>query len=102
MTTQGAQGFQVLYDKVLVRRHKKERTDGGLYIPETAHAPAIGTVIAVGHGIPERDGGLRPLTVAVGQTVAWSQFAGQELDLGGEEFIVISEEEILGILPEGA
>ena len=90
-----------LHDKVLTRRDEAaDRTDTGLYLPEQAKdTPKTGVVEAVGNGQLNRDTGERiPLTLKKGNRVIFSSYAGTEVKLGDDEFLMMSEEEILAIV----
>jgi len=89
-----------LRDRVVVKRAKEqEKTKGGIVIPETAKEnPAEGEVIAVGTGKLMEDGSIKPLDVKVGDRVIFAKYAGTEVTLEGEEYLVLREEEILGII----
>lgn len=91
------QNIKPLYDKVLVQRVEDEtRTPGGLYIPDAAKEKAqTGKVIAAGVGRLTQDGKLLPLQVKVGDTVYFGKYAGTQ---AGDDFIIIKEDEILGIV----
>ncbi len=92
--------FRPLYDRVLVRRIEgEERTEGGLYIPDTAKKkPIQGEVLAVGQGKLMDSGELRPLQVKVGDRVLFGQYSGQEIKIDGEEYLILREDEVLGIV----
>ena len=94
-----------LYDRILVRRiQEDEKTRGGIIIPDTAREkPVIGEVVAVGKGKKNENGEYIPLEVKVGDIVTFGKYAGTEtprrqFEEGGEEFVVMREEEVLGIL----
>jgi len=90
-----------LYDKLLARRIAAEDRAGLIYIPETAkEKPNFGTVVAIGNGIPQTDGTLRPLTVQSGDKIAWQQWAGFDIEIGGESYCVLSEQDVIGIVKE--
>ncbi len=96
-----AVAFKPLHDKVLVKRDKAEdRTESGLYLPEKSkEAPKLGTVIAVGTGTVNHDtGALVPLTIKKGDRVLFTSYSGTEIKLNGDEYLVMSEEEILAIV----
>lgn len=86
-----------LYDKILVQRVEEEtKTAGGIYIPEVAKEKAqTGKVYAVGSGRMTQDGKLLPLQVKVGDTVFFGKYAGTQ---AGDDFLIIKEDEILGII----
>ena len=92
--------FRPLYDRILVRRiSEEERTKGGLYIPDTAkQKPIQGEVLAVGQGKLMDSGELRPLQVKVGDRVLFGQYAGTEIKMDGEEYLILREDEVLGII----
>lgn len=89
-----------LYDRVLVKRVEEEtRSKGGLFLPESAkEKPSEGIVLAVGQGRLSNNGEVRPLAVKEGDRVAFGRFAGTEIQIDGEERIVLREDEILGIV----
>ncbi len=89
-----------LQDRVLVsRREGAKQTEGGLYIPENAkEKPAEGVVIAVGPGTYLKDGSIRPLDVKPNDRVLFNKFGGNEINIEGEERIILRQEEILAIL----
>jgi len=89
-----------LHDRVLVERLKEEeKTKGGIYIPETAkERPAEGKIVAVGKGKILEDGSMKPLDVKVGNRVIFAKYAGAEVTVEGEEYTIMREEEILGIV----
>ena len=89
-----------LYDRIVVRRveTEAEKTHGGLYIPDSAkEKPQEGIIIAVGTGRYEK-GQTVPLAVKEGDRVLFGKYAGSEIKIDGEEFLIVKEEEILGIL----
>lgn len=88
-----------LHDRLLVRRMKEdEKTAGGIIIPDTAkEKPQRGEVVAAGNGRVSDDGKTRPLEVKTGDKVLFSKYAGTDLKLGTEEFLMITESDVLGI-----
>lgn len=82
-------------DRILVKPHKaEETTKGGIIIPDTAkEKPNKGEIVAVG---PGKDG--NKISLKVGQTVIYGKFAGQELDLDGNTFIIMREDDVLLVL----
>jgi len=92
--------FRPLHDRVLVRRiEADEKTAGGIIIPDTAkEKPQEGKVVAVGKGKVEKDGKVTPLDVKEGDTILFGKYSGQEIKLDGEEYLIMREEEILGVL----
>jgi chaperonin GroES len=90
-----------LRDKVVVKRLEEveEKTPGGIIIPDTAkEKPQIGEVIAVGKGKILQDGKIIPPEVKVGDKVLFAKYAGTEVKIEGEEYLIMSEDEILGII----
>ncbi len=89
-----------LHDRILVRRMKEdEKTAGGIIIPDTAkEKPQRGEVVAAGNGRVTDDGKTRPMEVKIGDKVLFSKYAGTDLKLGTEEFLMITESDVLGIL----
>ena len=93
--------IQPLHDRVIIRRIEEstDKTAGGLYIPDTAkEKPQEGEVIAVGEGKYKEDGTRQPLDVKVGDRVLFGKYSGSEIKLDGEEFLIMREDEILGII----
>src|SRR5213594_2676546 len=93
-----------LHDRILVRRvEEEETTRGGIVIPDTAKdKPQEGEVIAVGKGKINEEGKIRPLDVKEGDRILFGKYSGTEIKLDGEEFIIMREEEVLGILSGAA
>lgn len=91
-----------IQDRVLVKRDEsEERTDSGLYIPDTAkEKPSKGIVIAVGAGKRDDDGKRIEPDVKTGDKVLFGKYSGTEIELHGEKHIVLREEEILAVLEE--
>jgi chaperonin GroES len=89
-----------LHDRLLVRRlAEDEKTAGGIIIPDTAkEKPQRGEVIAVGKGRITEDGKVTPLEVKEGDSVLFSKYSGTELKLDGSEYLMIREDDVLGIL----
>lgn len=89
-----------LHDRILVRRTKEEdTTSGGIIIPDTAkEKPQRGEVVATGKGRVTEDGKVLPLEVKKGDRVLFSKYAGTDLKLDGEEYLMINESDVLGIL----
>ena len=92
--------FRPLHDRVVVRRLEgEEKTKGGIIIPDTAkEKPQQGKVIAVGKGKVEKDGKVTPLDVKEGDTILFGKYSGQEIKLDNEEYLIMREEEILGVI----
>ena len=89
-----------LHDRVLVKRFtEEEKSKGGIFIPDTAkEKPIQGEVIAVGQGRVNEEGKLRPLDVKKGDRVLFGKYAGTEIKIDGDEFLMMREEDILGVL----
>jgi chaperonin GroES len=92
--------FRPLQDRVLVRRlEQEEKTSGGIIIPDTAkEKPMEGEVVAAGPGARGEDGKLHPLDVKVGDRVLFGKWSGTEIKLDGEDFVVMKESDIMGVL----
>ncbi len=88
-----------LQDRILVKRIEEEEvSSGGIIIPDTAkEKPQEGKVIAVGKGKIGDDGKVQPLDVKKGDKVLFSKYAGTEVQLDGEEHLIIREDDVLGI-----
>jgi chaperonin GroES len=89
-----------LHDRIIVQRiEEDEQRVGGIIIPDTAkEKPQQGKVIAVGKGRLEKDGKVTPLDVKAGDTVLFGKYAGQEIKIDGSEYLIIREEEVLGVI----
>lgn len=89
-----------LHDRILVRRMaEEEKTSGGIIIPDTAkEKPQRGEVVATGSGRFTEDGKTLPLEVKVGDKILFSKYSGTELKLDGKEFLMMREEDVLGII----
>ena len=95
--------FKPLHDRVLVRRVESDtKTKGGIIIPDTAkEKPQEGEVIAVGAGARDEAGKLMALDVKPGDRVLFGKWAGTEVKIDGEDFLIMKESDILGVI-EGA
>ena len=89
-----------LHDRLLVRRvEEKETARGGIVIPDTAREkPMEGRIIAAGKGKVDQDGKLRPLDVHQGDRVLFSKYSGTEIQLEGDEHLIIREDDVLAVL----
>ena len=89
-----------LHDRILVRRIEEEaKSKGGIIIPDTAkEKPQEGKVIAVGNGKVNDDGQLRPLDVHKGDRILFGKYSGTEIQLDGEENLIIREDDVLAVL----
>jgi chaperonin GroES len=94
-----AMNVRPLQDRILVRRVEEQtKTKGGLIIPDSAkERPLEGNVIAVGAGKRE-EGKLIPLDVKAGDRVLFGKYSGNEVTLDGEEYLIMKEDDVLGIL----
>ena len=91
-----------LHDRIVVRRlEEQEKTAGGLYIPDSAkEKPQRGKVIAAGDGKSNAEGKRFPLDVKAGDSILFGKYSGQEIKLDGEEYLIMREEEVLGVVEE--
>ena len=92
--------FTPLHDRILVRREEElGTTRGGLIIPDSAKdKPQAGTVISVGEGKINDEGKLFPLALKEGDCILFAKYSGTDIKLDGEEFLIMKEEEVLGIV----
>lgn len=93
-------GIKPLGDHILVKRlEAEERTKGGIVLPDTAkEKPKEGTVVAVGEGRLLEGGTRAPFTVKANDRVLFSSYSGTEVKWEGEEYLIIGEDDILGII----
>ena len=96
--------FRPLHDRILVRRiEADEKTAGGIIIPDTAkEKPQEGEVIALGRGKRLDNGELVALDVQVGDRILFGKYSGSETKLDGTEYIIMREDDVLGVLSSGA
>jgi len=89
-----------LQDRILVKRiDEEEKTKGGIIIPDTAkEKPSEGKVVAVGKGKVSEDGKLTPLYVKKGDRILFSKYSGTEVNIEGDEHLIIREDDVLGVL----
>ncbi len=92
--------FRPLHDRVVVKRiDAEEKTAGGIIIPDTAkEKPQEGEIIAVGPGARDESGKLVPLDVKTGDRILFAKYSGSDIKVGGEEYLIVREDEILGVL----
>jgi len=92
-----------LYDRIVIKRiEEQEVVQGGIIIPDSAkEKPQEGEVVAVGQGKRLENGKVVALDVKVGDRILFGKYSGSEIKLDGEEYIIMREDEVLGIL-EGA
>ena len=95
-----ATNIRPLHDRVIVRRIEEgEQIRGGIIIPDTAkEKPQEGEVVAVGEGKYKEDGTRQALDVKAGDRVLFGKYSGSEIKIDGEEYLIMREDEILGIL----
>ena len=89
-----------LHDRIVIKRKAEEdRTAGGLYIPESAkERPVEAEVIAVGNGKLLEDGTLRPLALKAGDRVLFGKYAGSEIKLDEQEYLIMREDDVLAVI----
>jgi chaperonin GroES len=89
-----------LYDRIVVKRiEQQEQLQGGLYIPDSAkEKPQEGEVVAVGKGKRLEDGKVVPLDVQVNDRILFGKYSGSDIKLDGDEFLIMREDEVLGVL----
>lgn len=100
MSVKSKMKIRPLYDRVIVKREEEEeRSAGGIVIPDTAkEKPIRGSIMAVGAGRILENGDTRALAVKVGDRVLFGKYAGTEVKIDGDEFLVLREEDIMGII----
>ncbi len=93
-----------LHDRILLKRiEEKESVKGGIIIPDTAkEKPQEGVVVAVGNGKILENGTRITLEVKAGDHVLFGKYSGTDIKIEGEEYLIIREDEVLGILAESA
>jgi chaperonin GroES len=86
-----------LHDRVVLKRDEAEgKTAGGIVLPDTAKdKPQKGTVVSVGEGMITRDGKRHPLTLKPGDRVIFSSYAGDEINVGDEKYLLLRESDVL-------
>ncbi|HDS16799.1 MAG TPA: co-chaperone GroES [Proteobacteria bacterium] len=89
-----------LQDRIIVKRlEEEEKTKGGIIIPDAAkEKPMQGEVVAAGKGKVGDDGKVNPLDVKVGDKILFGKYAGTEVKLDGEEYLIMREDDVLGVL----
>jgi chaperonin GroES len=89
-----------LHDRVIVKRvEEDEKTKGGIIIPDTAkEKPVEGKIMAVGDGKIQEDGKKTPLEVKEGDRVLFGKYAGTEIQIDGEEHLIMKEDDIIAII----
>lgn len=96
--------FRPLHDRVLVRRlDAEEKTAGGIIIPDTAkEKPQQGEIVATGPGARNEQGQLVQLDVTPGDLVLFGKWSGTEVKIDGEEFLIMKESDLLGVIDKAA
>src|SRR5580700_6187207 len=93
--------FRPLHDRILIKRveDQQQTAKGGIIIPDTAkEKPQEGEVVAVGSGKREKDGQVVPLDVKAGDRILFGKFSGAEIKMDNQEYLILREEEVLGII----
>ncbi len=92
--------LQPLGDRLVVQREEsEERTVGGIYLPDTAkNKPTRGVVVSVGDGKLLQDGSRAPMQVKAGDRVLFTSYAGETIEIGDEEYLLMSEGELLAVI----
>jgi chaperonin GroES len=92
--------FRPLHDRILVRRiEEEERTRGGIVIPDSAkEKPVEGEIVAIGIGKVDESGKLRPLDVKQGNRILFGKYSGTEVKIDGQDYLIMREDDVLGIL----
>jgi chaperonin GroES len=99
-----ATSIRPLNDRIIVQRiEEQEQMRGGLYIPDTAkEKPQEGKVIAVGNGKLLESGSRTPIDIKAGDRVLFGKYAGTEVKLDGEEYLILREDDVLGVIEDTA
>jgi chaperonin GroES len=94
--------FRPLHDRVVGKRiEAEEKTAGGIIIPDTAkEKPQQGEVVAVGPGGRDETGKLIPIDLQIGDRVLFGKWSGTEVKLDGEEYLIMKESDVMGVLEE--
>jgi chaperonin GroES len=102
VTKETAMKIRPLHDRIIVKRTpEEEKTKGGILIPDTAkEKPMEGRIVAVGSGKLLEDGQVRPLEVKSGDRVLFVKYSGNEVQIDGEEHLMLREEDILGVITQ--
>ena len=89
-----------LQDRIIVKRlEEEEKTGGGIIIPDAAkEKPMQGEVVAAGKGKVSEDGKVMPLDVKVGDKILFGKYAGTEVKIDDEDFLIMREDDVLGVL----
>jgi chaperonin GroES len=94
--------FRPLHDRVLIEpTEQEERSKGGVIIPDTAkEKPVEGKVVAVGPGVRDDNGTLRPLDVKPGDRVLYGKWSGTEVKVDGEDLLIVKESDVMGVIED--
>ena len=92
--------LQPLGDRIVIRREESEdRTEGGIFLPDSAKdKPTRGVVVSVGDGKLLDDGSRGEMQVSVGDRVLFTSYAGENIEIGDEEYVLMGESEVLAVL----
>ena len=92
--------FRPLHDRVVVQRTESEqKTTGGIIIPDTVkEKPMEGKVIAAGAGARDETGKIQPLDVKAGDLVLFGKWSGTEVKIDGQEYLIMKESDIMGVI----
>lgn len=92
--------LQPLGDRIVVKRDESdEKTEGGIYLPDSAKdKPTRGTIISVGDGRLLDDGSRGEMQVQVGDQVLFTSYAGENIQIGDDEYLLMSESDVLAVL----
>ncbi|HUT99515.1 MAG TPA: co-chaperone GroES [bacterium] len=93
--------FKPLGDRILVKRlvDETEKTSGGIIIPDTAkEKPQRGKVVSLGEGKRTEEGNLLPMRLKKGQEILFGKYSGNEVKIDGEEYIIMREDDVLGVI----
>jgi len=92
--------FRPLHDRILIKRiEEKETAKGGIIIPDTAkEKPQEGEAVAVGHGKKNEEGKVIAMDVKAGDRILFGKYSGSEIKMDGQEYLILKEEEVLGII----
>ncbi len=93
--------FRPLHDRVVVRPlEAEEKSKGGIIIPDTAREkPQEGEIVAAGPGARDESGKLIPLDVQAGDRILFGKWSGTEVRIDGQEFLIMEESDLLGVIP---
>lgn len=100
MSSKNTKKIRPLQDRLIVERLEgEEKTASGLYIPDSAkEKPQQGRVVATGKGRVLEDGSVRPLDLREGDRILFGKYSGTEIKLDGTEYLIMREDDVLGVL----